>query len=165
MPFDGLPAGKSIKYQMVRPGTIDNISQQPMGFYLVWANEPNKAIPIPAIYPDPDRSFLQSLSSLPNSWMNTENVYTKNTVVKYLPAEQLNKIFPSPSNYKTLNGEFIIDGKTAIYSEASFLKEAAYLSLELGKVLSAKPGIVTLVPSGNSIVLQKNMQVLQMVIY
>jgi hexosaminidase len=157
--FDGLPAGKSIKFQMVRPGPIDNISQQPMGFYLVWANEPSKAIPVPAIYPDPDKSFIQSLSSSPNSWMNPENVYTKNTIVKDLPTEQLSKIFPSPVNYKALAGEFAINGKTAIYSESSFLKEADYLSSELGKVLSAKPAVVSLVPSGNSIVLQKNMQV------
>jgi hexosaminidase len=39
------------------------------------------------------------------------------------------------------------------------LKEAAYLSSELAKILTVKPLVVSLVPSGSSIVLQKNMTV------
>lgn len=156
---DGIPAKATVNYQMVRSGTIDNITMNPQGFYLVMASAPAKAIPVPATYPDPDKAFLKSLASAPNSWMNPENVFSKNLAVKDLPADELVKVFPSPVSYNTGSGEFALYAGTRIYAEPAFSKEADYLASELEKVLLLKPGIVKIVPTGNSIILQKNMRI------
>ncbi len=157
--FGGIAANSRLSYQMVRGGTIDNITMAPMGFYLVFDKEPSKAIVVPATYPDPDKAFLLSLASASNSWMNPGNVFAKNLIVKDLNADQLVNVFPSPVSYNTGSGEFSLYAGTRIYAEPAFAKEAAYLASELGKVLFLKPGIVPLVPTGNSIILQKNMRI------
>ena len=156
---DGIAAKASINYQMVRAGSIENITMNPQGFYLVLDKEPNKAIAVAASYPDPDKAFLDKLASAANSWMNPANVFYRNATVKDIPAEQLVKVFPGPVSYNTGSGEFSLYAGTRIYAEPDFAKEAAYLSSELGKILFLKPGIVKLVPTGNSIVLQKNMRI------
>lgn len=156
---DGIDANTRINYQMIRSGTIDNITMNPQGFYLVMEKEPNKATPVPATYPDPDKAFLQGLASVSNSSMNPANIFTRNLVVKDVPEDQLVKVFPTPVSYNTASGEFKLYPGTRIYAEAAFVKEASYLASELGKVLFLKPGIVSLVPTGNSIVLQKNMRI------
>ncbi len=157
--FDGIPAGKSLNYQMIRSGSIDNITQAPQGFYLVWDNEPSKAIPLPLTIRTPDKAFLESLSKANNSSMNPANVFAKNQEVRDIAVNELPLIFPTPKFYKPLNTEFILNPHTAIYAEASFIKEAAYLANELNKVLIARPVIAKLVPSSPSIILQKDMQV------
>ncbi|MGV3685721.1 MAG: family 20 glycosylhydrolase [Daejeonella sp.] len=157
--FAGIAANASLDYQMVRGGTIDNITMAPMGFYLVFDKEPAKAIVVPAAYPDPDKAFLQSLASAPNSSMNPANIFAKSAAVKDIDESELVKVFPSPVSYNTGSGEFSLYAGTRIYADPAFAKEAAYLSSELGKVLFLKPGIVKLVPTGNSIVLQKNMRI------
>ena len=156
---DGIASKANVNYQMVRSGSIDNVTMNPQGFYLVMAKEPNKAIAVPASYPDPDKAFLDKLASIPNSWMSPANVFARNLVVQDIPADQLVKVFPSPASYNTGSGEFSLYAGTRIYAEPAFSKEAAYLSSELEKLLFLKPGIVSLVPTGNSIVLQKNMRI------
>lgn len=153
---DGIAAGSSINYQLVRSGTIDNITMNPQGFYLVLDSAPAKAFPVPASYPDPDKTFLQSLASASNSWMNPANVFAKNQAVKDVDEDQLIKVFPTPALYNTLTGVFSLYSGTRIYAEPAFTKEAAYLASELEKVLFLKPGIVPELPTGNSIKIQKN---------
>ncbi len=157
--FGGIAANSRLSHQMVRGGTIDNITMAPMGFYLVFDAEPAKAIVVPAAYPDPAKDFLQSLASAPNSSMNPANIFAKSSGLKDLDAGALVRIFPSPVSYNTGSSEFSLYAGTRIYAEPAFAKEAAYLSSELGKVLFLKPGIVPLVPTGNSIILQKNMRI------
>lgn len=157
--FTGISAGQRATYEMVRDGNIDNFTTAPMGFYLVWNAEPAKAVAVPATYPDPEKVFLQGLSSAANSAMNPANTFAKNVNVKDLPVAELPVVFPTPVSLRSGNTSFTIDGKTAIYAESGFAREAAYLSSELGKVLVAKPVVSTIVPSGNSIILQKNAQV------
>ena len=157
--FDGIPAKASVNYQMIRSGTIDNITMNPQGFYLVMASAPGKAIAVPATYPEPEKVFLQSLASVSSSAMNPENGFAKNLMVKDVASDQLVKVFPSPVSYNTGSGEFKLYAGTRIYAESAFAKEAAYLATELEKVLLLKPGIVKLVPTTNSIILQKNMRI------
>ncbi|WP_411272813.1 family 20 glycosylhydrolase [Daejeonella sp.] len=156
---DGISANSRMNYQMVRSGSVDNITMNPQGFYLVMDKAPNKAIAVPASYPDPDKAFLNKLASATNSWMNPANVFTRNLAVKNIADDQLVKVFPSPVSYNTGSGEFSLYAGTRIFAEPAFAKEAVYLASELEKVLFLKPGIVTLVPTGNAIVLQKNMRI------
>ncbi|MES3016513.1 MAG: family 20 glycosylhydrolase [Bacteroidota bacterium] len=153
---DGITAKSNLTYQMVRSGTIDNVTMNPQGFYLVLSSAPTKAIPVPATYPEPDKAFIKSLASAPNSSMNPANVFAKNMLVKDLPTDELVKIFPTPMVYNPGSGVFKLYAGTRIYGEAGFAKEASYLATELEKLLLLKPGIVTALPTGNSIIIQKN---------
>lgn len=157
--FEGIPAKSTLTYQMVRSGSIDNVTNNPQGFYLVMDAEPNKAYPVAASYPEPEKDFLDKLASGQNSWMNPQYVFTKNQSVKDVPESQLVKVFPTPVSYNAGSGEFSLYAGTRIYAEPAFAKEANYLASELEKLLLLKPGIVKLVPTGNSIILQKNMRI------
>ncbi|WP_276361249.1 family 20 glycosylhydrolase [Daejeonella sp. H1SJ63] len=153
---DGISAGAKINFQMVRSGKIDNVTQSPQGFYLVFNDSPNKAIPVNCTYPDPSSEFLKALPSA-KTWMDPAYVFLKNQEVQDIPEAKLPLIFPSPVSYKALNAEFTISGNTSISADVLFSREAAYLSDELGKLLISKP----LFSTGGSaaIVLNKNSQI------
>ena len=157
---DGIAAGSRINYQMVREGRIENITHAPTGFYMVFHARPDKAVPVQFSMLSPDKTFLKSLEAEGNAWMNPSFVFEKNSGVQDIPAEKLIKIFPTPQTYLETGAEFSLGPQTAIYADAAFSKEAAYLAAELGKVLNVKPSIVTLVPNSPSIVLQRNQQVI-----
>lgn len=150
---DGIAAGARIDFQMVRSGKIDNVTQSPQGFYLVFDDTPKKAIPVSCSYPSPSAEFINSLASS-KTWMNPAFVFTKNQMVQDIPESRLPLIFPSPVSYKELDAQFTISSGTGITADVSFLKEAAYLSEELGKVLSTKPLIKQ--ASGAQITLKKD---------
>lgn len=137
---DGIFAGAKIDFQMVRSGYLDNISQSPQGFYLVFSDAPNKAIPVKCTYPDPSTEFLNSLPAS-KTWMDPAYVYSKNQDVQDIVDSKLPLIFPSPLEYKSMKGEYTISTSTGISYDPLFAKEAAYLIEELGKVLNTKPSI------------------------
>jgi len=137
---DGISAGARIDFQMVRSGIIDNITQSPQGFYLVLSETPDKAIPVKCTYPDPSNEFLNSLPAS-KTWMDPAYVYSKNQDVQDIESSKLPLIFPSPVDYKSMNGEYRISGSTAISSDPLFAKEAGYLIEELGKLLNSKPSV------------------------
>lgn len=135
---DGIAAGARIDFQMVRSGKIDNVTQSPQGFYMVFDDAPKKAIPVSCSYPSPSTEFISSLASS-KTWMNPAFVFSKNQVIQDIPKSRLPLIFPSPLSYKKLDAQFTLGPNTGISTEVSFQKEANYLADELGKVLSSKP--------------------------
>jgi len=137
---DGISAGARIDFQMVRSGRIDNLTQSPQGFYLVFDDSPDKAIPVNCTYPDPSPDFLKSLASS-KTWMNPAFVYSKNQGVQDIPESKLPLIFPSPVSYKVSDAEFTIGSNTGISADGLFIKEAAYLADELAKLLISAPKV------------------------
>ncbi len=150
---DGISAGARIDFQMVRSGNIDNITQSPQGFYLVLSETPDKAIPLKCTYPDPSPEFLNSLPAS-KTWMDPAYVYSKNQDVQDIEASKLPMIFPSPLEYRIINVQYTISGNTGISSDPLFVKEAGYLTEELGKLLNSKPAIKQ--SSTNGIVLRRD---------
>lgn len=153
---DGISAGAKINFQMIRSGKIDNITQSPQGFYLVFNDSPHKAIPLSCTYPDPSPEFLKALPSS-KTWMDPVFVYSKNQGVQDMPESKLPLIFPSPVSYEALNAEFTIRPNTNISADGLFMKEAAYLSEELSKILISKPIVKQNSPS--AIVLKKDTKI------
>ncbi|HQT24341.1 MAG: beta-N-acetylhexosaminidase [Sphingobacteriales bacterium 17-39-43] len=137
---DGISAGARIDFQMVRSGNIENVTQSPQGFYLVFSETPDKAIPVKCTYPDPSPEFLNSLQAS-KTWMDPAYVYSKNQDIQDIEASKLPLIFPSPIEYKLINAQYTISGNTGISYEPLFAKEAAYLIEELGKLLNSKPSV------------------------
>ena len=137
---DGISAGAKINFQMIKTGSTDNVTQSPQGFYIVFDDAPNMAVPVKCTYPEPSLEFINSLPAS-KTWMDPAYVYSKNRDIQDIPASKLPLIFPSPSDIKVNNGEFKITQSTAISADPLFSKEANYLADELAKILTAKPAI------------------------
>jgi len=153
---DGISAGAKIDFQLVSLGNIENVTQSPQGFYLVISGTPDKVIPVKCTYIDPSPEFLNSLPAS-KTWMDPAYVYSKNQDVQDIEASKLPLIFPSPQEYKSMNGAYTISGNTGISSDPLFAKEAGYLIDELDRLLIAKPSIKLGVPQG--IVLKRDLKI------
>lgn len=142
--FKGLAPGRTIKYNLVEGRQINNFSEDPKGFYLVWDDNPDQAFPLIEKNISPDAAFLKSKSqTLKINWGDPAIIYNKNAALININEDDLIKIFPTPLEYTKAAGIFVLTQKTQIFSDSSFLREAAYLSEEFGKVLVQKPEIVS----------------------
>jgi len=137
---EGIASGRKIDFQMLRAGLIDNVTQSPQGFYLVLSDTPDKGIPVKCTYPEPSPEFLSSLPAA-KTWMDPTYVYSKNQDVQDMDESKLPLIFPSPIEYKLNQAQYTISANTGISFEPLFVKEAAYLLEELGKLLHSKPSV------------------------
>ena len=149
--FKGIPAGKSLKYELIRSGRIENITQSPQGFYLVVKDEQESVSAVKASYPEPPAEFLNSLPAA-KTWMNPEFIFTKNQAISDIPLKKLPLVFPSPREYNANGVTFILSAEVPIFADPLFSKEADYLSEELSKVLTKKPAIVKAQPTSAAIV-------------
>lgn len=152
--FKGIPAGKSHKYELIRSGRIENITQSPQGFYMVLQDKQEHVFAVKASYPDPPAEFLNSLNAA-KTWMNPEFIYAKNQSVSDISLSKLPVIFPSPKEYQATGSYFILSSGISIYADPIFLKEANYLSEELSKVLKDSPSIVKVQPASGAIIFKK----------
>ena len=137
---DGISAGAKINFQMIKTGSIDNVTQSPQGFYLVFDDSPNKAVPVKCTYPDPSSEFINALPAS-KTWMDPTFVYSKNKDIQDIPVSKLPPIFPTPSEMKVNAGVFTISQSTEISADSWFIKEANYLADELAKVLISRPSM------------------------
>jgi len=154
--FKGIPAGKTHKYELIRSGRIENITQSPQGFYLVVKDKQKSVFPVKASYPDPPAEFLNSLSAS-KTWMNPEFIFAKNQAISDISLAKLPPIFPSPKEYSPLESHFTLNSAVSIYADPLFSKEADYLSEELNKVLTGKPAIVKVRPSSGAIIFKQQL--------
>jgi hexosaminidase len=121
--FTGIKPGESVKIDFVSDEEVINISDGPLGFYLVWDDKPQKGYPIgdPKILP-----FSPSYPGL----VTTEVIYNQNKVIKDVPEEQLTKAFPTPVSYQETSGFFSINKTVPVFINPkpnAFAKETQYL--------------------------------------
>jgi hexosaminidase len=131
--FSGLKPGESAKIDFVSDELIINISDMPVGFYLVWDNRPDKGYSIgdPKILP-----FSPSYPGL----VTTEGIYNQNKTIKDIPEEQLTKVFPTPVSYKETGGYFKLNGGTKYIADPRFKNELQYFSFPgIGQDSPTKP--------------------------
>ena len=150
-----LAPGASITYFMTKSGKIQNSTYIPRGFYLVWDAAPTKGITLNYSILDPEADFVKKEQAAPASAMNSQYIFSKNSTIQDIPADQLPKIFPTPASYFTTGTEFALSPQTNIFADAAFRNEASYLSTELAKVLNAKPAVVAQLPAKGAIILKK----------
>lgn len=142
--FAGIKPGESAKIDFVSDELIVNISDMPVGFYLVWDAKPDKGYPIgdPKILP-----FSPTYPGL----VTTEVIYNQNKVINDIPEGQLIKAFPTPVSYKETGGYFVLSEPVILYpapitsdddlsrnSKISFKSVGNYLTNELDKILTKK---------------------------
>lgn len=136
--FKTLRPKEAVRIEYFSNGRLLNYTGNPAGLYLVWDNDPDHGYAISDYTTAPLQYTIAGLAT-------PEKVYQQNRVIQDIPAAELPKIFPTPSSYKALGGEFLLSAGMTIQSDNQFRNEAEYLSEALGKRFGSKNQIV---PSG-----------------
>ncbi len=125
-----------------------NLSDLPLGFYIVWDNNPAKGDAITNTDPD-------FLSAIQNEPAIAAAIFNQNALLKTVPTAHLIKIFPTPNSYRKTNGTFQLNAGIRIITDAAFANEAKLLSDDLGNILTKKSEVVSN-GAGKAIILRKN---------
>ncbi len=146
--FKALNPKDSIDISYRSRDQLRNYTAAPSGFYIVWAELPEKGFTLSdyALVPITDTSVRG---------MTPQKIYDKNASVKSIPGNELPKIFPTPVFYKETQGEFVLDANTLIITDTEFRQEAAYLSGEIKILTDRRIQILTGKVSGRNIFLKK----------
>jgi hexosaminidase len=133
--FKPIEAGKTGRIE-VAGRSIRNVSDFPVGFYLVYDQEPKKAFPVP-VEIKPGDNFQKSEQAL------AARMYKENGVIKDIPVEKLTKVFPTPNSYTEKGEAFTLNQELAIVADNEFRQEAEKLASALAGILGNKPSIST----------------------
>ena len=126
---------------------VRNRTDFPLGFYLVFDDKPEKAIPV-ELTTDRRDVFAKSDQQL------AEKIYEQNEAIQTLPASKLPAVFPTPASARQTGQSFALTGQTAIVADAEFMPEAGGLATALTPVLGGKP-ILKKQVTANAITLRK----------
>lgn len=145
--FKSLAPGAALKIQFVSDA-LNNHTEFPAGFYLVWDNNPGEG------------SNLKHLPFKAGSDKGTAEVaiaakvYQQNQVIRDIPEAQLPQIFPTPSSYVKQEGTFQLGPDIKIVANGAFEQEAKVFAGELSAILGKKISVTTQ-DAGSAIVFQK----------
>lgn len=145
--FKAVPPGGSATVEFLS-GKIRSATDYAAGFYLVFANKPAQAFPVPLTI-DPAGQFVQSDRRV------TEHIFDQNAMIQPVADDKLPKVFPTPVSYQATGQPFQLDGQVVIAADAEFGPEAARLANALATVLGKKPAIQP-TATGQAITLRKN---------
>ena len=140
--FKGLKPGESITSLGIGDAWAFNISDAPAGYYMVWDNEPKKAISITKTNaaPPSDINKFKRSPEQKNDQITPEMVFDQNATIRDIPSNQLPVIFPTPVTYQSKEGQFVITVSTNIQADPSFSNEAALLKEEIESFTNFKLG-------------------------
>ncbi|HEY8968544.1 MAG TPA: carbohydate-binding domain-containing protein, partial [Puia sp.] len=142
-----LKTGEALEITFTSSDLSVNISDAPIGFYMVWDGRPAQGYTIPDYQVERiDDPMLGALTPAME--------YTRNTSIRQLDAAEVSRVFPTPLSYRDSGGAFLLDGKTPVAADAGFEEEAAYLSAALAGVLGRRPVMRTGVVNGKAIILR-----------
>ena len=123
---------------------IRNITDFPIGFYLVFDSNPEEAFPV-GLTVNKGKQFDKADQQL------AEKIYDQNAEIQSIPADKVTKIFPTPVSYQETGQPFLLDKQVVIVPDKAFNAEAVILANALATVLGTKPAIQTQA-SGRSII-------------
>jgi len=145
--FAPLEPGKTIKIE-VTGGAVRNLTDFPVGFYLVYDKAPEKGIPV-ALEVKTGKHYIKSDQIL------AAKIYDQNALIKDISIEKLTKVFPTPISYTEKGEPFNLTPEVVIVSDPDFRNEAETLANDLAVFTGKKPGIQTQA-ANKAIALQKN---------
>lgn len=131
-PFKTLPAGETVQLKLSSE-SMNNVSERPQGFYLVWDKTPDHAENIGTF------SFKAFPGNLKEELDLATKIYQQNKQIKAIPESDLPAIFPSPVNYVKGEGSFKLSPEVKIIAVAAFEKEASALAKDLAGIFGKKP--------------------------
>lgn len=134
--FKPVPPGGSQRIELVSAGQMINQSRAPQGFYLVWDDNSAKGYNIGSqTNKRPEKNWV--------GWIQPEDVYRQNEVIKDIPMEKLTKVFPTPAQYAETAQPFTLTSSVPVIADKAFTKEATLLADHLATVFGQKPAVKT----------------------
>lgn len=133
--FKTLPAGASVQLNLASE-SMNNYSERPQGFYLVWDKTPDLGETISRV------NYKHLSRHLKEEQALAAKVYQQNTLIKDIPAGDLPAVFPSPASYVKQEGIFKLTKEVTLVTESVFEKEALGFADELAKILGKKPAVL-----------------------
>lgn len=131
--FKAIPPGQSAMIP-IQDRHIRNVTDFPIGFYLVFDKDPEQAFPVGLTINKGDQ-FDKADQQL------AEKIYDQNATIQALPVGKGTKIFPTPVSYRETGQPFVLDKQVVIIADKSFNAEADVLANALAAVLGTKPAI------------------------
>jgi len=136
--FIGINAGESLSIEFTSTDWVVNVSDAPQGFYLVWDKAPGKTYPINHVVLEasvkPEQYMRSPLDRI--EMASAASIFAQNKMIRDVPADSLMKVFPTPVSYREDSGNFVLDGRVRIQSDATFKSEEHYLKQALAKLLT-----------------------------
>ncbi|MBN8850610.1 MAG: carbohydate-binding domain-containing protein [Sphingobacteriales bacterium] len=142
----GLKPGGTLPITFTSSDLSINISDAPIGFYLVWDDRPAQGHTIHDYQVDRiDDPMLGALTP--------GMEYQRNMGFRQMDTAKVSRVYPTPLWYRDSGSAFLLDGKTPVVADAGFEGEAAYLSTALAGVIGRRP-VVKGGASGKAIILR-----------
>lgn len=113
---------------------VRNVSNFPVGFYIVYDAEPGKGIPV-SLKVEPGTHFDEATQQF------AAKTYEANAAIQDVPATALTKVFPTPVSYQEKGAPFVIDAKVTLVADVDFKKEAEHLAAVLATATGQQPSI------------------------
>ena len=133
--FKKIPGGAEIRLQLALE-SMNNVTERPQGFYLVWDKSPDLGENITRLTYKPFPGHLKEEQEL------AAKVYQRNTEIKDIPEGDLPTVFPTPSAYLKQEGFFKLNSAVQLVTGGVFENEARGFSDELAKILGKKPAVL-----------------------
>ncbi|TPE43882.1 family 20 glycosylhydrolase [Pontibacter mangrovi] len=131
--FEEIEPGESATVEVLGRA-VGNVSNFPVGFYIVYDEEPGKGIPV-SLEVEPGKHFDEATQQF------AAKFYEANAMIQDLPATSLPKVFPTPVSYQEKGKPFMLDAKVTVVADADFRREAEQLAEALATATGQKPAI------------------------
>jgi len=142
-----LKTGEALEITFTSSDLSVNISDAPIGFYLVWDRRPAQGYTI--------HDYEVKRIDDPMLGAQTPAMeYMRNMSMRQLDAAEVPRVFPTPMSYRGSGSSFLLDGKTPVAADARFEGEAAYLSTALSAVLGRRQVAARGTVGGKAIILR-----------
>lgn len=135
--------GDSLQVNYTTADLSINISDAPVGFYLVWDQHPEKG----AVISDYSAGRIDDNKL---GLMTPAMEFAHNVGIRELPTAGLPRIFPSPVSYRSGTDSCLLTAFTSILADPSFKEEAGYLAEALSPILGRRLAVNT----GNAYVIK-----------
>jgi hexosaminidase len=133
--FKTVPAGAELQLQLALE-SMNNVTERPQGFYLVWDKSPDHGETISKLTYKPFPEHLKEEQEL------AARVYQRNTGIKEIREGDLPAVFPTPVSYVKQEGFFKLTAAVQLVSAGVFEKEVKGFANELTKILGKTPVVV-----------------------
>lgn len=133
--FKRVPGGAEVQLQLALQ-SMNNVTERPQGFYLVWDENPDHGENITKLTYKPFPGHLREEQEL------AAKIFQRNAEIKDIPENDLPAVFPTPLSYLKQEGAFKLSAAVPLVTAGVFENEAKGFAEDLSKILGTKPAVV-----------------------
>lgn len=133
--FKRVPGGAEVQLQLALQ-SMNNVTERPQGFYLVWDKNPDHGENITKLTYKPFPGHLKEEQEL------AAKIFQRNAEIKDIPQNDLPAVFPTPLSYLKQEGAFRLSAAVPLVTAGVFENEAKGFAEDLSKILGTKPAVV-----------------------